>query len=79
MQCGDDVKLSPRGLAANQQLLERQLDSFRIGGDELVLCDNPGAGIPTQQSIIIPRRTNFFRFFEAAHRFAQTIVSLCIL
>src|SRR5262249_5326475 len=59
------------------QLFERELDSFlRLARDQIVALDDPGAGVPAQESVVVAGRTNRFRFLEPIHRFAQKIISL---
>src|SRR5205085_10688087 len=36
--------------------------------------DDPRAGVPAQEGVVVPRRANAFSSFEPAHRFTKTVV-----
>src|SRR5437868_5578298 len=69
----------------NDSLLQRKFDwLFFFARNQLVSLNNSSASIPTKQCIIVAGRTNCFRFFKPAHRFAKKLVRLksaagCIL
>src|SRR5437764_10761373 len=57
-------------------LIEGQFDALFFVADQLVPRNEPGAGIPAQQRIVIPSRPNGFGFFVPGHRFTETVISL---
>src|SRR6266496_2413102 len=66
-------------------LLQREFDwLFFFARNQLVSLNDSSASIPTKQCIVVARRTNCFRLFKPAHRFAKKLVRLksaagCIL
>ena len=58
-------------------LLERKFDSFFFFASyEFVSLNDAGAGVPSQNRIVVTGRAERFGFFEPVHCFAQKIVSL---
>src|SRR6266487_3385739 len=68
--------LSERLEAHVTDLLEWKFDSLLLARNEFVPFDDSRARVPTQQRIVVVRRTDCLCLFEPAHRLAKKIVSL---
>src|SRR6266540_856452 len=61
--------------AIKHPLLQRRLGRILGPGHKLVHHDHAGAGIPTQERVVIAGWPQRFRVFVAGHGFAQECVS----
>src|ERR1044072_1169056 len=57
-------------------LLQRQFHALFFARDEFVLRDDARAGVPAQERIVIPVRTDGLSFFEPIHGVTKPIVGV---
>src|SRR5205823_12740216 len=57
-------------------LFQRQIHSLFAARDKFVLHNNPGAGIPSEESVVIAGWTQFFGLFVGAHGPAKEFIGL---